>query len=63
MQLRPGANVTTDVLLAFASERIAERAAWPKHATPLDALPTTAVGKVFKPGLVLRENRPAQELP
>ncbi len=55
VQLRPGAKVTADALLAFASERIAERAAWPKHVTLLDALPTTAVGKVFKPGLVLRE--------
>ena len=54
-QLRPGASVTPEELLAFASHRIAERAAWPKHVTLLDALPTTAVGKVFKPGLVLRE--------
>jgi acyl-CoA synthetase (AMP-forming)/AMP-acid ligase II len=54
-QLRPGASATPDELLAFAHEHIAERAAWPKHVTLLDALPTTAVGKVFKPALVLRE--------
>jgi acyl-CoA synthetase (AMP-forming)/AMP-acid ligase II len=55
VQLRPGAPATEEELLAFAQARIGERAAFPRHVVVLEALPTTAVGKVFKPALVLRE--------
>ena len=37
--------------MAFAAGAIPERAAIPKHISILRALPTTAVGKIFKPTL------------
>ncbi len=49
--LRPGAVVSVDALRAFAEERIAERPAWPKQIHLVDALPLTAVGKIYKPAL------------
>jgi fatty-acyl-CoA synthase/long-chain acyl-CoA synthetase len=55
VQLRPGASATEEALTAFAHSRISERAAVPKAIHILDALPTTAVGKLFKPALVERE--------
>lgn len=51
VELVPGAEVTTEALLAFAASRIHERAAYPKHVEILDEMPKTAVGKVFKPAL------------
>jgi fatty-acyl-CoA synthase len=51
VELRSGATVSGDALLAFAEERIHERAAIPKHVEVLTELPKTAVGKVFKPEL------------
>lgn len=53
--LKPGAQATADELLQFAVDAIPERAAVPKEIIVLDALPTTAVGKIFKPELVRRE--------
>jgi acyl-CoA synthetase (AMP-forming)/AMP-acid ligase II len=55
VQLRPAASASPEELLAWAEGRIAERAAWPKRVEILPALPTTAVGKLFKPALVERE--------
>ena len=46
-----GKVVTVAELEAFARERIHERAAIPKHIEIIEALPKTAVGKVFKPDL------------
>ncbi|MFE5286027.1 acyl-CoA synthetase [Nocardia sp. NPDC056611] len=46
-----GADVTEDELVAWAGERVHERAAAPKTVTVLDALPVTDVGKPFKLGL------------
>ncbi len=46
-----GKAVTVAELDAFAREKIHERAAIPKHIEIVDALPKTAVGKVFKPDL------------
>ena len=57
VQLRPGMSATADELLQWGRERIAERAAWPRQVVVLQALPTTAVGKLFKPGLVEMEVR------
>jgi hypothetical protein len=42
---------TPDELVAYCRERIAERAAVPVRIVVLPALPTTAVGKTFKPEL------------
>ncbi|MDD0841452.1 AMP-binding protein [Pseudomonas sp. Gutcm_11s] len=51
VQLREGMSVSRDDLQAYAMEHIAERPACPKKIIILDALPVTAVGKVFKPKL------------
>jgi acyl-CoA synthetase (AMP-forming)/AMP-acid ligase II len=55
VQLRPGAMATPGQLLEHACQHILERAAWPKRAVVLPALPTTPVGKIFKPALTLLE--------
>jgi fatty-acyl-CoA synthase len=46
-----GGTATPDELIAFANERVTERAAQPKYIEILPELPKTAVGKVFKPAL------------
>ncbi|MFJ6393368.1 acyl-CoA synthetase [Streptomyces sp. NPDC091972] len=46
--LTPGTAVDEDELMAFAAERVTERAAAPKSVTVLDTLPVTAVGKPYK---------------
>jgi acyl-CoA synthetase (AMP-forming)/AMP-acid ligase II len=51
VELCPGCEVEADALKAFAAERTPERAARPVHVEVLEALPKTAVGKVFKPEL------------
>jgi len=52
--LKPGAAVDADALLAETAPQVYERPAVPKRLVVLDALPTTAVGKVYKPALRLR---------
>lgn len=49
--LKPGTESTAEELRAFAASNIGERAAAPVHVEILDALPVTAVGKIFKPEL------------
>ncbi|SIO72987.1 fatty-acyl-CoA synthase/long-chain acyl-CoA synthetase [Burkholderia sp. GAS332] len=51
VQLRTGAVASSDELLAYAAAHIGERAAVPKRVHILQALPLTAVGKIFKPAL------------
>ncbi len=51
VELVEGASLTEAELLEHCKIHIHERAAVPKHITILDALPKTAVGKVFKPDL------------
>lgn len=51
VQLRDGASVPLEALADHARAHIHERAAVPKHIEILPELPTTAVGKVFKPAL------------
>ncbi|WAL68591.1 acyl-CoA synthetase [Amycolatopsis cynarae] len=46
--LVPGATATEDDLLAWAADRVPERAAVPKSVTVLGALPVTDVGKPYK---------------
>jgi fatty-acyl-CoA synthase len=49
--LKPGARASERELLDFLAARIHERPALPKRAVFLDAMPVTAVGKVYKPAL------------
>lgn len=51
VQLKPDAEISSDELIAFAQENIHERAAVPKEIIVIDAMPLTAVGKIFKPDL------------
>jgi fatty-acyl-CoA synthase len=51
VELKPGMTATPDELMAFAQKEIGERAALPKEVRILDAIPLTAVGKVYKPAL------------
>ncbi|WHZ09652.1 MAG: Long-chain-fatty-acid--CoA ligase [Burkholderiaceae bacterium] len=51
VQLKPGAKITADELLDHVREQTPERAAVPVHLFLVDAIPLTAVGKVFKPAL------------
>jgi hypothetical protein len=46
---------STRRLLAFATRSIGERAAVPKAVHVVAQIPVTAVGKIFKPALVIRE--------
>jgi fatty-acyl-CoA synthase len=49
--LREGQNTSEEELLAFAADHVLERAAVPKQVVIVDALPLTAVGKIYKPDL------------
>jgi fatty-acyl-CoA synthase len=55
VQLRPGHVCSLEELEQFAQRHISERAAIPKRIEILEALPLTAVGKIFKPALQQRE--------
>lgn len=48
---KPGSAIDSNTLLAFCAAEISERAAIPKRIEFLDAMPLTAVGKIFKPAL------------
>ncbi|MES2960257.1 MAG: AMP-binding protein [Pseudomonadota bacterium] len=49
--LRPGSTLSAEALLTDATPRMPERPAWPKRLTLLNAMPMTAIGKVYKPAL------------
>ena len=51
VQLKPGSQASEAELLEHAAAHIPERAAIPKNAWIIDAIPLTAVGKTFKPAL------------
>jgi fatty-acyl-CoA synthase len=51
VQLKSGESASPVELLEFAAQNIPERAAWPKAIRIVDKLPTTNVGKIFKPDL------------
>jgi fatty-acyl-CoA synthase len=55
VQLKPASFVTEAELIAHAARTIPEKAAIPKRVKISSSLPTTAVGKLFKPALVERE--------
>ena len=62
VSLKPGAQVSSDELLAFAAPLIAERPAVPRRIQIVPALPMTAVGKVYKPKLRAQATRHAMEM-
>ena len=49
--LKSKTALNTEMLLEYARERILERAAVPVYIEVLEDMPTTAVGKIFKPSL------------
>jgi fatty-acyl-CoA synthase len=49
--LKPGTQWTAQALLGEVAPHVYERPAVPRRVVVLDALPTTAVGKVYKPAL------------
>ena len=49
--LKPGASVSAAELLAAIAPTVYERPAVPKRVVLMDALPLTAIGKVYKPAL------------
>lgn len=51
VELKPDSPVSSDELSQFANEHISEFVAIPKEIHILDAMPLTAVGKVYKPEL------------
>jgi fatty-acyl-CoA synthase len=51
VQLKPGAKVEPGELETWVRERTPERAAVPVQVIPIDTMPVTGVGKVFKPQL------------
>jgi len=55
VQLKPDQRTAPEELMRFAKGAIPERAAWPKDIRLIQTLPTTAVGKIFKPALMRRE--------
>ncbi len=59
VQPRPGIALDAAELTAFVRERTPERAAVPVQTYFIDAIPLTAVGKVFKPALRLDATRRA----
>ncbi|MBL8383019.1 MAG: acyl-CoA synthetase [Burkholderiales bacterium] len=51
VQLKPGMHAAADEVIDFVRARTPERAAVPVDVVFVDAMPLTAVGKVFKPSL------------
>ncbi|MDB5751933.1 MAG: hypothetical protein JWP65_2354 [Ramlibacter sp.] len=52
--LMPGVSVSGAALLAQVTPQVYERPAVPRRVLVLEAMPTSAVGKIFKPALRLR---------
>jgi fatty-acyl-CoA synthase len=59
VQLKAGVEVDVGELIEFVRERTPERAAVPVQVYFIDAIPLTAVGKVFKPALRVEATRRA----
>ncbi|MBU1742483.1 MAG: acyl-CoA synthetase [Proteobacteria bacterium] len=51
VQLVPDATTTAEELHDYVSQNVSERPALPKEVIIIDAIPMTAVGKIFKPQL------------
>jgi fatty-acyl-CoA synthase len=52
--LKPGMQCNAATLLAEVAPHVYERPATPKRVTIIQAMPTTAIGKIYKPELRLR---------
>ncbi len=52
--LKPGVQIDAAALLAEVAPYVYERPACPKRVTVIDAMPVTAIGKIYKPTLRLR---------
>ncbi len=52
--LKPGQDIAPGELLAAVTPHVYERPAVPKRVTVLEAMPMTAIGKIYKPTLRLR---------
>ncbi len=52
--LKPGFAIAPQTLLADVAPSVYERPAVPKRLTLIDAMPMTAIGKIFKPALRLK---------
>lgn len=48
---RPGSGISSADLLTYCEANVSERAAIPKRIEFIDAMPITAVGKIFRPAL------------
>ncbi len=57
VQLRPDARATEAELLEHCHRELSERAAIPRTVRVLEAMPLTAVGKIYKPALRLDATR------
>ncbi len=51
VQLKPGAEFDAAAIIGWLRERTPERAAVPVAVHPIEPMPLTAVGKIFKPAL------------
>ena len=49
--LNPGSKLSAADLIQYCNKHISERAAIPKRIELIDAMPLTAVGKIFRPRL------------
>ncbi len=54
LTLRPGAQASAADILDAVAPKIGERVAVPRRVTILEAMPLTAIGKLYKPALRLR---------
>jgi fatty-acyl-CoA synthase len=61
VQLRAGATASEAGLAEFLANEMTERAAVPKQVRIIEQMPLTAVGKIFKPALKMRETRDVLE--
>jgi len=57
--LKPGARANADEIALFAAPHIAERPAVPRRVEVIEAMPVTAIGKVYKPALRVRATQRA----
>lgn len=52
--LKPGQSLEPAEMLTYLEERVPERPAQPKRVEIIDAMPLTAIGKIYKPTLRAR---------